>query len=260
VYQDYRQNFVVDLGLLEAVKTLKVESWRLGNERSEDALSWNVFVGLAGLGGLNEALRLLTGYEGDKEPELYLWGVRIDVSAPQRWTNLARVRGELEAGAGLPTEPDVILHVPGELLVLIEAKFGSPNGTFKGKDERFGSIAEYLDSYPGLPGQADPLDREWIEGQPAEAILEQLCRNIVFAHWLAQSDERPMVVNVVRNRDESDVSQRISQHLAKDIPVQFRRATWESLARMPLMATEAAEPLRTYLGNKSNGLTNSFDL
>jgi hypothetical protein len=57
VYKDYRCNFLVDVPVLERVKGLKVESWRLGNERSEDALSWNVFVGLAGLGELSSALQ-----------------------------------------------------------------------------------------------------------------------------------------------------------------------------------------------------------
>jgi len=37
VYKDYRHNFMIDVPTLERVKGLKVESWRLGNERSEDA-------------------------------------------------------------------------------------------------------------------------------------------------------------------------------------------------------------------------------
>jgi hypothetical protein len=35
----------------------KVESWRLGFETSEDALSWNVFVSLYALRGLTEAFK-----------------------------------------------------------------------------------------------------------------------------------------------------------------------------------------------------------
>src|SRR5689334_6503185 len=37
VYEDYRKNFIVDVPFLQRVKELKVESWRLGNEGSEDA-------------------------------------------------------------------------------------------------------------------------------------------------------------------------------------------------------------------------------
>ena len=39
VYRDYLRNFIIDVDLLKRVKKLKVESWRLGNERSEDAVS-----------------------------------------------------------------------------------------------------------------------------------------------------------------------------------------------------------------------------
>src|SRR5262249_30247423 len=40
VYRDYRRNFIVAIPQVERVVPLKVESWRLGNERSEDAVSW----------------------------------------------------------------------------------------------------------------------------------------------------------------------------------------------------------------------------
>ncbi len=261
VYQDYRQNFIVDLALLERVKKLKVESWRLGYEKSEDALSWNVFVGLAGLEGLNAAFRLLTGREVDGEPELYLWGVRIDGSAPpQRWANLVRVRQELEAGFSIPTEPDIMLRYPGDCLVLIEAKFGSPNGTLERQKARFGTVSEYLNRYRSAPGQSDPLDRNWIRQQAPEDILEQLCRNVIFAQWLSQTGEQPIVVNLVREGEEPNVSKLLSPHLARECPVRFRRATWECLARLSLMDSEEAEPLRSYLNNKSFELTSAFAL
>jgi hypothetical protein len=102
------------------------ESWRLGNERSEDALSWNVFVTLAGLRGLGVAFQRLTGIEVDVEPELYLWGMRISDERPQVWTRLKDVRLALENGAAWPTEPDVMLRVPGRAIALIEAKLSLP--------------------------------------------------------------------------------------------------------------------------------------
>src|SRR5687768_4751070 len=44
VFRDASRNFIIDRGLIPAVT--KTESWRLGNETSEDALTWNVFVSL----------------------------------------------------------------------------------------------------------------------------------------------------------------------------------------------------------------------
>lgn len=260
IYRNYRDNFIIDIPTLERVKQLKVESWRLGNERSEDALSWNVFVGLAGLNGLRAAFKALTGFEVNDGPELYLWGIKISDNEPQVWDKLVEVRRELEKGVGWPTEPDVILRVPGSVLLLIEAKFGSPNGTLLGNEDRFGRVAEFLNRYPCAARKSDPLNREWIEAQPREKVLQQLLRNIIFAQWLADEGETPFVVNLVRASDESNVSERFAAHLAADSPVGFRRATWENLFQLPLMSTDRAKPLRCYLENKTNKLARAFEV
>lgn len=258
VYRDYRDNFIVNVAHLGRVKELKVESWRLGNERSEDALSWNVFVALAGLGRLKSAFQCLTGCETETEPELYLWGVRITGGEPSRWCRLMEVRCCLECGAGFPTEPDVILRVPGSALVLIEAKFGSPNGTLKGHEDRFGGVSEFLARYPCREGRADPLNREWVESQGEGQVLQQLVRNIIFAQWLADEGEQQWVVNLVRGGEELDVEQRIAAHLTPDSPVRFRRRSWEDLFQLPVFSEEAARPLNQYVRNKTIGLAKAF--
>lgn len=260
VYDDFRRNFIVSVPLLERVKRLKVESWRLGNERSEDALSWNLFVSLAELGELASAFRLLTGREADSEPELYLWGVRVTAGEPHKWDRLLTVRDKLERRPGIPTEPDITLRVPGVAIVLIEAKFGSPNSTLKGKKKRFGSVDEFLKLYPSIDAGPDPLDRDWIEAQPTEAVYQQLVRNVVFAQWLAGPHEQPWVVNLVRDTDEREIEQRMACHLHAELPVRFRRCTWEALAKLPAIDEERSVPLKNYLENKTLGLKRAFSL
>jgi hypothetical protein len=44
----------------------------------------------------------------------------------------------------------------------------------------------------------------------------------------------------------------------RDGPVGFRRATWEGLYHLPLMAGGAAAPLRRYFENKTSNLTQAF--
>ena len=259
VYKDFRHNFIIDVPTLERVKGLKVESWRLGNERSEDALSWNVFMGLAALNGLGSAFQSLTGIEVDAEPELYLWGIRISDKEPQLWSRLKEVRLALEEGAGWPTEPDIILRVPGRAIVLIEAKFGSPNGTMLGNEERFGVVAEFLDRYPCVAGKVDPLNRECIELLRPDQVLQQLLRNIIFAQWLAEDGEVPVVVNLVRAREEPEVGEQLMAHLAADSPVSFRRCAWEGLFQLPVLSREEARPLKRYLENKTNRLATAFE-
>ncbi|MCB9922571.1 MAG: hypothetical protein H6822_10335 [Planctomycetaceae bacterium] len=260
VFDDYRRNFIIDAEKLDRFTKLKVESWRLGNERSEDALSWNVFVGLTRLNELTSAFRNLIGIEAESEPELYLWGIRYSQEEPQVWDKLIEIRDVLERRAGIPTEPDIILRIPGRAIVLIEAKFGSPNGTLSGQEERFGEVSEFLHLYPGVAGKADPLDREWIEQQKPSAVLQQLVRNIIFAQWLAGDGEKPIVVNLVRESEERDVADKIANHLAPDSPVSFRRCTWESLFRLPTLSRDDAQPLKRYLVNKTNRLAKAFRL
>jgi len=47
VLQDHLENFIVGRELVDTL-TGKAETWRLGNENSEDALSFNVFRSLQG--------------------------------------------------------------------------------------------------------------------------------------------------------------------------------------------------------------------
>jgi hypothetical protein len=260
VFKDYRKNFIIEVAKLEKFTELKVESWRLGNERSEDALSWNVFVGLARLNALAAALKCLTGIEANGEPELYLWGIRFSDEEPRVWNKLKEARNSLEPRAGIPTEPDIILRIPRQVIVLIEAKFGSSNGTLLGQEDRFGDVFEFLDLYPGATGKADPLNRDWLEQQKPLDVLQQLVRNIIFAQWLASEKEEQIVVNLVRDSEESDVADKINNYLTADSPVSFRRCTWESLFRLSTVFGEAAEPLKRYLVNKTNKLAKAFQL
>jgi hypothetical protein len=220
-------------------------------------VSWNVFVGLYALEGLAEAFEALTGVVPLREPELYLWGNRIGNDC-NPWSNLIDVRAKLETDAGIPTEPDIILRVPEQAIVLIEAKFGSPNSSLAKKKGRFGLVTEFLKRYRCKEGAADPLNRGWISGQEDERILEQLCRNAIFAHWLASGDEQPFVINLLR-RAARDDEQLFRQHLCENV-VRFDVRTWEDIWSLSAIQKEQATILRRYLENKTLNLLPAFDL
>jgi hypothetical protein len=255
IYRNPERNFIIGNDI--PTRIAKVEKWRLGFETSEDALSWNVFVGLYALKGLAEVFEALTGTVASGEPELYLWGNRIDVDCTP-WPNLYGVRTKLEKGMAIQTEPDIILRVPGQAIVLIEAKFGSPNGSLAGKRSRFGSVTEFLNRYRCKEGATDPLNRKWISEQEDNRIREQLCRNVIFAHWLASEREQPFVINLVR-RKATDDEQLFRQHLVEN-GFQFHVRKWEDLFGLPIMQGEQASVLRRYLGNKTLNLLPAFDL
>lgn len=171
-------------------KTGKVESGRLGYEMSEDALSWNVFVGLKEGGGLGKAVSHLCGAMPSREPDLYLWGFGIVDRAepPRTFSPLDEVRGCLEEGIRkFVTEPDIMLVVPGELLVCIEAKFGSGNPlAHPGKNaegEKPTDVDGLLDRYlsPKAEAARSAIDRAEVKAP----LHTQLFRNVVFASEMA---------------------------------------------------------------------------
>jgi hypothetical protein len=255
IYRDAERNFIIGRAMLKSVS--KVERWRLGFETSEDALSWNVFVGLYALKGLAEVFEALTGMVPLREPELYLWGNRMDADCTP-WPDLHEVRTVLENGVAIPTEPDIMLRVPGQAIALIEAKFGSPNSSLAGKKGRFGSVTEFLKRYRCKEGAADPLNRKWISGQQDERVLEQLCRNAIFARWLASEREQPFVINLVKRAARND-EQLFRQHLSEN-GVQFHVRAWEDICVLSAVQREQASTLRRYLENKTLNLLPAFDL
>jgi hypothetical protein len=254
VYRDHARNFIVGQELLSIIR--KVERKRLGNENSEDALTWNAFLGLSRLGALSSLFPAFTGEAVSTEPELYLWGNRVDMDGSCFWPRLIDVRRRLEKGLTIPTEPDVILRVPGRAIVLVEAKFGSANSTLAKKQDSRGPVHQFLERYCCRQGLPDPLNREWIRAQQAGAVLGQLCRNVIFAHWLAEDNEKAFVVSLVREKEEQQVVQQFRPHLSGST-VGFRRVTWEQVANLVPQQSDA-KSLREYLANKTLNLRKAF--
>ena len=253
VYEDPSRNFIVDRHLLDDVD--KTVRWRLPNETSEDALSWNVFVGLRRLERLREVVRTFTGTTVDREPELYLWSSKIGVNGVNRWAAICEVRKALEESHNIQTEPDVTIRVPGEVLILVEAKFGSANCTLASKD--YASVDEFLDVYEAPVG-SDPLDRAWIGSQQEGRVLEQLCRHAVFGAWLREPGERVVLINLLRRCELIAKPPEFAPHLNPAGPVEFSARSWEDL--FPLCECPGGDLLIQYFRGKSYHLRPAFDL
>jgi hypothetical protein len=112
VLEERLENFIVGRELVDQLKG-KAETKRLGNENSEDALSFNVFRSLQEGGLLAEAAQLLAGVEIDGEPELIVWGNHLEVATVKPVPELKAALNKPEGRAGQQTEPDIILHIPG---------------------------------------------------------------------------------------------------------------------------------------------------
>lgn len=262
----------------------KAETHRLGYEMSEDALTWNVFVGLARARKLRQATKVLTGRDVYSEPILYLWGKPIDVENPnpaaEVFEPLRRVRDSLEKSIGkFKTEPDAMLVVPGSLVVCIEAKFGSGNTLAHGAPDapikpgekpvdRERLLAQYLDSDKTPPETKRVIERNQILA--AKEFHSQLFRNIVFASAMASGEEWH-VVNLVsetqrRNGKKSancsfdDPKVDVQSYLREENKKCFTFRTWEGLYSKLIKGDGNLSELDDYLRTKSAHYIPAFAL
>lgn len=261
-------------------RTTKVESARLGYEMSEDALSWNVFVGLLSQQRLADAARYLCGIALTQEPELYLWGIRVAGQAGgELYEPLKRVRNTLERGIkNYVTEPDIMLVIPGEILVCIEAKFGSGNplarhsryqSTEKPTDKG-GLVERYLQ--PAATAARSAINVSAVD----EPLHSQLFRNVVFAAEMAKAASIPdwRVVNLVgaRQWDQAranrvptgysfdDPTKNVCGYLAEEYKQRFSFRTWEGLHNSVISSRPELAQVALYMKEKSAHFASAFDL
>lgn len=205
------------------------------------------------------------------EPELYLWGLKVrlhDSSAPRLFPALACARGVFEKGiAKFLTEPDIMLYVPGQLLVLVEVKFTSGNtiasasATHDVTDEKPKSRDGILERYASTA-----LPREALLAPSSSGLFySQLYRNLVFAIYMANKlGVRWGLVNLVCEGrfhqrqykvEFQDPTPFIHALLPEQSRDQFLFYSWERLYADHVAKETELKGLADYMYNKSaNGL------
>jgi hypothetical protein len=251
----------------------KAETHRICHENSEDALTWNVFVRLARAGALSNLLFSLTQRRPETGPDLYLWGLRVDLQnagKPEQFPPLDAARRFFEDGIQkFRTEPDIMLYEPDRFLLLIEAKFTSGN-TLVERDESSDVAGEKPRSRSELMRRysiVDPVGRARLVPPADWPFYSQLFRNAVFADYMASGlGVRWGVVNLVSD------SQRLStaaysdptlfmQTLLTSAPHgQFVRYTWERLYAEHVVNKHGLGDLEAYMSNKTASGGRAFTL
>lgn len=242
----------------------KYESHRLGSEKSEDTLTWNVFRSLQEAGQLGSFVERVTGERSPLEPYLYLWGICLTDDEFEPWPLLIAARDRFERALPVKrpfTEPDIALHLPGKYLILIEAKFTSPNTCYEPgprKDAASLTFDELLGRYqdPGL----EILD--YRAARQAARVYQQLWRNTTFAEWMGKTDHprtKAYHLNLVRDGEEIESEPEFRKLVSAQFQDRFRRITWEQIYH-GMGDCRRLEPLRQYLANKTAGLRPAFRL
>lgn len=266
-YHDPKRNVIASaqqFGQRIVHHPFKYESHRLGSEKSEDTLTWNVFRSLQEAGLLARFVEQFTGEQSRFEPYLYLWGICLTDDEFKPWPLLIAARERFERALPVKrpyTEPDIALHLPGKYILLIEAKFTSPNTYYEPgprKDSASLTRDELLARYqdPGL----EILD--YRAAQQATRVYQQLWRNTTFTEWMGKTDHprtRAHHLNLVRDGEEMDSEPAFRKLISPQFQDRFRRITWEQIYHGTSDCSRL-EPLRQYMVNKTAGLMPAFRL
>jgi hypothetical protein len=267
-YADVRRNLIVDADLF-ATRVVghpfKYESDRCNSENSEDALSWNVFRSLQKAGQLHKVARVISGIECSEEPVLYLWGLRTSNDSFEPWDLLMAARDRFERNLPVMrplTEPDIALHLSGEYLILIEAKFTSPNPYYvDGPRQNAVSLtkSELLELYwdPSIKS----LNRE--KAQAAPRVHYQLWRNLVFAEWMADFERNATpayLASLTRHVQEDESCREFSTLLNPHRTAGFQHASWEQVIEEGCAEIPSLAALHKYSRSKTAKLRGAFQL
>jgi hypothetical protein len=266
-YVDVRRNIIVapDLFATRVVgNPFKYPSNYLGNEKSEDALTWNVFRTLQECGLLHLVARWITGLEIPAEPRLYLWGLSVSDETFEPWNLLTAARERFESNLPVErptTEPDIALYLPGRYLILIEAKFTSPNPFYidgPRRDPCSLTKNELLDLYQDQDLRM--LDVE--KARRAKRVYYQLWRNLVFAEWMALTDgcgTPAYLANLTRAGHRADDGPRhLHQLLRAGFQGRFTHFFWENIHGLAATRPVDLSLLMRYLETKTAALSAAF--
>lgn len=232
----------------------KAESYRLGQEKSEDALTWNVFRSLQEAGELAAMIHALTGIKAAAgEPALYLWGRHIDLHGTGAWQALANARIQVEPWGGQPAEPDCCLHLPGRAWVFFETKFGTPTATKRSVHTAQAWFERYGKTCPGI------FRQNAILAMPPGLFPGQLLRNVALALHVRQASEEVIVIALVRQADSSSVDVVAHRCMNDGLDVKIRMATWEQIYNA-LPQRRPLDRVRNYFEHKSYRLRPAFSI
>jgi hypothetical protein len=266
VYADVRRNIITARDLLAdriVGHPFKVESWRFGNERGEDALSFNLFRSFQEARCLNLIGRYVTGLDAEEEPRLYLWGLDLTDDSLRPWDLLIQARKRFERRLPVKrpkTEPDVGLFLPGQYLALLEAKFCSPNPFYPNgprKDAQSLTKDELLDRYADVTLRY--LDRQ--RAVQADRVYYQLWRNAVFAEFMAHlagEGTQGYFANLTRRGCENASFSHFQGMVRPEFLGRVSHISWEDLFVLAGLSGGRLGTLQEYLLTKTANLLPAF--
>ena len=170
---------------------------RMGHEHSEDAVTWNVFRFFERHGCLSGAIRRICSCP-TVEPQVIFWAT--DNGA--LWQPFRRCSDDIPEKTFARSEPDLMFLWENKLLVVIEAKFRSPNRSGSDAKKRADELRK---SRPYIEHASRSINWEGAEETVRDGWYE-LLRNWALGTTLKDTlgCEAFVLVNLLRKRHEKE--------------------------------------------------------
>jgi hypothetical protein len=255
-YENYENNLLwfdrEDEALLESIFAEKRES-RMAREKSEDAVTWNVFRYLEKKDLLKPFLNSISS-SGNEDARLVYWS--FDNIAGRPYEPPVQAREEFGEKSNQGSEPDLVIETKGNIY-FIEAKLDSGN---KGGPANSTNKKEYES------GGNDWFSKVFKAGSDFDKVANEdsfyeLMRLWLLGTWIA--NERLhcnfFLVNLVLNKKERDIEDLFGRHVGYNETRAFKRLTWEQIYSLieRTVPMDGKKEIVEYFHGKTLGYNNS---
>jgi hypothetical protein len=218
-----------DLNLWSSIKTVKREYKRISRERSEDAVTWNVFRFLEKHNMICDFLGKCLNIKSSR-PEIVYWS--YSQSQDSLWDMLKKARKKFETVPEKGSEPDIIILSEGSI-VIIEAKLGNTSRGRTCIKELDKVEHKYMNASQEWWNKVFYSDFRNVVDRDGKKVVEakyQPCRSWLIGTWMAeQLDSSFNYVSLVRSGHRKDIEKEFTSHLKISNGRNFARVTWEDI-------------------------------
>ena len=258
-YENYESNLLWfdsdDKTLLESIFAEKRES-RMAREKSEDAVTWNVFRYLEKKDLLKPFLDSISS-SGNEDARLIYWSFDQDSSGP--YAPLVEAREEFGEKSNQGSEPDLIIEAKGNIY-FIETKLDSGN---KGGPGKSTNKKKYETGGNNWFGEVFKSGADFDKVAVTERFYE-LMRLWLLGTWIANEylHRNFFLINLVMSRKERDIEDLFGRHVHYNETRAFKRLSWEQIYSLierqaPL---DGRKEIVEYFHGKTLGYNSSGDL
>ncbi len=242
-----------DLDLLGRIKTVKRES-RIARERSEDAVTWNVFRFLERNDLVGITLSPIVAVSLESSEVIY-WSYSQRENAS--WSELNEARTEFGEEIKRSSEPDIMIKTNNALL-FIEAKLTSgnktvPSDTSNSKRYEIGGNNWFSEVFKSSYKTVAITDKKY-----------ELLRFWLLGTWIAkQQDLKFYLINLVLSERDADIEMAFKKHICENQRMKFIRIAWEDIYQQILNSVlpgRDKDKMIEYFRNKTIGYNGNREL